>query len=420
MQTKREGAAAHGWRIVAAAFVLAMFGWGLGFYGPPVYLHAVREARGWPVAIVSTAVTVHFLAGAIAVANLPAVYRRYGVAIITKFGALALSLGVIGWAVAAAPWQLLAATLVSGIGWAATGAAALNAIVSPWFTRQRPAALSMAYNGASIGGVVFSPLWVVAISQFGFPLAAVMIGGVMALTVWVMSDRLFSRIPDEAASSADRGADGAAAPPLTSPQAKPLPGSSLWHDRSFLTLAAGMAFGLFAQIGLVAHLFSLLVPALGATAAGLAMGAATASAILGRTLVGWVMPAGADRRLVACISYVVQIAGAIALIFAAGTHVPLLVAGVLLFGAGIGNATSLPPLIAQVEFAKGDVLRVVALIVAVAQGGYAFAPLAFGLIREFAPRGAGADVGDVPLFFLAAAILQALAIVAFLLGRRHN
>ncbi len=180
MQTKCEGAAAYGWRIVAAAFVLAMFGWGLGFYGPPVYLHAVREARGWPVAFVSTAVTVHFLAGAIAVANLPAVYRRYGVAIITKFGALALALGVIGWAVAAAPWQLLAATLLSGIGWAATGAAALNAIVSPWFTRQRPAALSMAYNGASIGGVVFSPLWVVAISQFGFPLAAVTIGGVMA------------------------------------------------------------------------------------------------------------------------------------------------------------------------------------------------------------------------------------------------
>ena len=212
----------------------------------------------------------------------------------------------------------------------------------------------------------------------------------------------------------DAGVDGAAAPSITPAHAKPLPGSSLWHDRSFLTLAAGMALGLFAQIGLLAHLFSLLVPALGATQAGLAMGAATAAAILGRTLVGWTMPASADRRLVACISYVVQIAGAIALIFAAGTHVTLLVVGVLLFGAGIGNATSLPPLIAQVEFAKGDVLRVVALIVAIAQGGYAFAPLAFGLIREFAPRGIDADAGDVPLFFVAAAILQVLAIAAFL------
>jgi len=28
----------YGWRVVAAAFVLAIFGWGIGFYGPPVFL----------------------------------------------------------------------------------------------------------------------------------------------------------------------------------------------------------------------------------------------------------------------------------------------------------------------------------------------------------------------------------------------
>ena len=33
----------------------------------------------------------------------------------------------------------------------------LNAIVSPWFVRKRPAALGLAYNGGSIGGVIFSP-----------------------------------------------------------------------------------------------------------------------------------------------------------------------------------------------------------------------------------------------------------------------
>ena len=51
-----------------------------------------------------------------------------------------------------------------------------------------------------------------------------------------------------------------------------------------------MALGLFAQIGLITHLFSLLVPALGAQRAALAMGLATGSAIAGRTLVGWVSP----------------------------------------------------------------------------------------------------------------------------------
>jgi MFS family permease len=130
------------------------------------------------------------------------------------------------------------------------------------------------------------------------------------------------------------------------------------------------------------------------------------------------MPAGADRRLVAAASYAVQIAGSIAFILAAGTSVPLLIAGVVLFGAGIGNATSLPPLIAQVEFAEGDVPRVVASIVAISQATYAFAPAAFGLIREFAPRVPGVQEGAAPYLFAAAALVQALAIAALLAVRR--
>src|SRR5580698_1513281 len=104
----------YGWRIVAAAFVLAVFGWGLGFYGPPIYLHAVQEARGWSVTLTSAAVTVHFLFGAVVVANLPRLYHRFGVPVVTKAGAISLASGILGWAVAHQPWQLFLATLLSG------------------------------------------------------------------------------------------------------------------------------------------------------------------------------------------------------------------------------------------------------------------------------------------------------------------
>ena len=104
---------------------------------------------------------------------------------------------------------------------------------------------------------------------------------------------------------------------------------------------------------------------------------------------------------------------------AAGDNVPLLLLGVVLFGAGIGNATSLPPLIAQVEFAKDDVPRVVSLIISISQATYAFAPAAFGLIREFAPQLGAPSVGAAPWVFIAAALIQALAIVAFLAGRHR-
>ena len=400
----------YGWRIVGAAFLLAFFGWGLGFYGPPVYLHAVREARGFSLGVVSSAVTVHYLAGAIVVANVPALYRRFGLPAVTIVAAILLSVGIVGWALAATPWQLFAATLVSGAGWAAMGGVAINAVVSPWFVRARPAALGTAYNGASFAGLIFSPLWVAAISLLGFPTAAAIIGVVTIITVAVLANRYFVRTPQQMGIEPDGDAVGATAN-VTSPHARLLPGPALWRDFSFITLAAGSALSLFAQIGLITHLYSLLVPALGAEWAGLVMGIGTGAGMGGRMLVAWLMPANADRRLVACVSYAVQIVGTLLLIAAAGANIPLLLAGVLLFGVGIGNVTSMPPLIAQVEFVKDDVSRVVALVVAIGQATYAFAPAIFGFIREFA--GAGAVFGGAALVYL-------LAIAVLLVGRRRS
>jgi hypothetical protein len=399
----------YGWRVVGAAFVLAFFGWGLGFYGPPIYLHAVRETRGFSLAVVSSAVTVHYLAGAFVAANVPALYRRFGLPAVTGAAAALLAAGICGWAVAREPWQLFAATLVSGAGWAAMGGVAVNAVVSPWFVRTRPAALGTAYNGASFAGLIFSPLWVFAIAAMGFPPAAAVIGAATIVTVGLLARTFFARTPHQMGLAPDGDAPGVLAASVTSPRAKPLPGPLLWHDFKFITLATGSALSLFAQIGLITHLYSLLVPALGNEWAGLVMGIGTGAGMGGRMAVGWLMPAGADRRLVACISYAVQIAGTLALLAAAGANIPLLLLGVLLFGVGIGNVTSMPPLIAQVEFVKDDVPRVVALTVAIGQATYAFAPAAFGVIRE---------LSNGTYAFAAAALVYLLAIGVLLVGRR--
>lgn len=403
-----EPSSFYGWRVVAAAFVVAVFGWGVGFYGPPVYLEAVRQARGWPVALVSGAVTLHFLAGVLVIANLPALYRRFGLPRVTLGGAVLLALGVLGWALAQAPWQLYAATLLTGAGWPALGAAAVNAIVAPWFVKKRPAALSTAYNGASIGGVIFSPLWVALIGWGGFPLAATVVGLIMTATVATLAVSVLARTPESMGQKPDGETDNAigSATVTGAPSAAVL--VNPWRDPAFLTLAAGMALALFAQIGLIAHLVSLLAPTLGTQGAGLAAGLSTAAAILGRTLVGWFMPASAERRLVVSLSLLVQALGCGGLLLADGTSVPLLLAGVVLIGLGIGNATSLPPLVAQVEFAKADVARVVALLVATAQGAYAFAPAAFGLLRQAAPEAA---------VYVMAALVQISAVATYMGGR---
>ncbi len=339
------GGTFYGWLVVWAAFVVAMFGWGVGFYGPAIYLQTVQDTHGWSVGLASMAVTLHFLVGAFAVANLPRLHRRFGLPHVTIAGAGLLALGVIGWATAVTPWQLLLATLLSGSGWVALGAAGINAMVSPWFAQKRPAALAMAYNGASIGGVVFSPLWVALIAAYGFRAAALAVGVTMLLVVTILARSVLARSPQEMGLAPDGlrvctenvGEAKSARASTPVPANVPNPVSNLWRDPAFLTLACGMALGLFAQVGLIAHLYSLLVPSLGAQTAGFVFGLGTAAAILGRTAVGWTMRPGADRRRVAAASFGVQIVGGLCLAFAAGPHVPLLILGVFLFGLGIGQ-----------------------------------------------------------------------------------
>jgi hypothetical protein len=92
-----------GWHVVAAAFTIATFSFGVGYYGPSVFLSVLHEERGWPVSVVSAAITVHFLVSAILVMRLPEAHRRFGIAAVTLGGAAALVIGMFCWSVAEAP-----------------------------------------------------------------------------------------------------------------------------------------------------------------------------------------------------------------------------------------------------------------------------------------------------------------------------
>jgi hypothetical protein len=71
----------------------------------------------------------------------------------------------------------------------------------------------MAYNGASVGGIVFSPLWVAAIALREFPVAAPAIGVVTAVTVWLLADLTLSKTPRQMGLLPDGDAIAASAVP---------------------------------------------------------------------------------------------------------------------------------------------------------------------------------------------------------------
>ena len=102
--------------MVRAAFVLAAFGWGCGFYGPPIFVHAVQARTGWSLALVSWAVTLHHLAAALLVLRMPLLHARWGLAAVASGGMVAGAIGILGWSCAGEPWQLMLAAMVSGCG----------------------------------------------------------------------------------------------------------------------------------------------------------------------------------------------------------------------------------------------------------------------------------------------------------------
>jgi hypothetical protein len=155
---------------------------------------------------------------------------------------------------------------------------------------------------------------------------------------------------------------------------------------------------------------------LGEQGAGIAAGLATACAIAGRTALGWLLPSGANRRHATAANYALQLCGSLVLLSAGGASVTLLLLGVVLFGLGLGNATSLPPLVAQQDFAPADTARVVALVTAISQATYAFAPAVFGALRDVG----GATGSGAALLFITAALVQLAAAGTVLLGRQHE
>jgi predicted MFS family arabinose efflux permease len=276
---------------------------------------------------------------------------------------------------------------------------AISAMVAPWFDRDRPKALSIAYNGASVGGIVFA-LWVALIA-----LQSLIISIATATLLSPLALRFLSTAPQDLGLQPDGVQQAHAGQTAVKPI---LSRRQLLRDRRFVSISAAFALGLFAQIGLFAHLITRLAPDLGESGAALTISLTTVCAVLGRTLLGWLLGEH-DRRLAASVNFALQGSGVVLLVLGSGAAV--LVFGCMLLGFGVGNLISLPPMIAQKEFERGDVPTAVALITAINQAVFAFAPAIFGVVRDL--------TGEYAMAFAVAACLQLGATFIVLPGRRR-
>jgi len=244
----------HGWLVVGAAFLIALFGWGIGFYGPGIYLVALHERHGWPTSDISSAITAYYLLGAALMLFAGGIFERFGARRVISAGVTAMACGAILLPFTARPWQIYSAFAVMSFGWAAMSGAAINIIIAPWFEKRRGLAVSLAFNGASAGGIVIAPLLVFLIGRLNFTAALFCVAALMlAIVIPAAALVLRHKRPDER-DAADEGCDPTQAHrSALAPQLPPWQPFTVLRSCGFQSIALSLALGLTMQVGFLTH-----------------------------------------------------------------------------------------------------------------------------------------------------------------------
>jgi MFS family permease len=361
----------EGWRIVAVCFLVATFGWGLGFYGQSVYLAELQRSQGWPTSLISTATTFFYLFGALLVAFISEAVRSFGPRNCLLGGVVTMAAAAVLLGEVTAPWQLYAVNALLAFGWAGTSLGIITNTLGLWFDKKRGMAISLALNGASFGGIVGVPLLVAAIGRFGFSGAMTAAAATMLVLIVPVILIFVGRPPGHGSIAAELTAADAASASRIRAQA--------FRDVAFLTVSIAFALVLFAQVGFIVHLISFLDPLIGRERAAIAVAMLTAMAMAGRVLFSTVIDR-LNQRLASAISFASQ-AVALAIIIHSRNDL-VLIAACALFGFSVGNLITLPALIVQREFDPRSFGVLISLITAINQITYAFGPGIIGLLRD--------------------------------------
>jgi predicted MFS family arabinose efflux permease len=385
----------EGWRIVVVCFLVATFGWGLGFYGQSVYVAELHRLHGWPASLISSGTTFFYLFGALLVAFVSEAIRAFGPRNCLLAGVLALAAAAVSIGQVAEPWQLYLANAVLAFGWAGTSLGIITNTLGLWFDQKRGMAISLALNGASFGGIIGVPLLVAAIENFGFS-GAMIAAAIVMVVLMVPVILIFVRQPPIHSSAATAAAKPDA-PSATQIRARAL------RDAAFLTVSIAFALVLFAQVGFIVHLIAFLDPVIGREHAAIAVALLTAMAVIGRVLFSTVIDR-LNQRLASAISFVSQ-AVALAIIIHSRNDM-VLIGACALFGFSVGNLITLPALIVQREFDPRSFGVLISLITAINQVTYAFGPGVIGVVRDASGSYALPFYGCIGLELIAAVLIM--------------
>ncbi|GHE60575.1 MFS transporter [Camelimonas fluminis] len=195
------------WVIVAAGGLLGCVAVG-AMFSLPVFLRPMSQDTGWSITGISAAMTIGFLAMAVASLVWGGLSDRFGPRPVVLAGSivLAASLALASRAGSLVAFQLLFGVLVG----AATAAvfAPMMACVTGWFETQRGLAVSLVSAGMGMAPMTMSPLAAWLVTAYDWRVAMQIIAGIAA-ALMIPAALLVRRPPALEGAQAGAGADDA-------------------------------------------------------------------------------------------------------------------------------------------------------------------------------------------------------------------
>jgi MFS family permease len=142
----------------------------------PIFLKPIAEDMGWGRGAIAMALFMGALGTAVAAPIAGVIIDRIGARSVMTTGAVIIGSGLLAGSIVTELWQLYVAFAFIGCGLMAATVIPCSLIISNWFVSRRGMAMSGAFVGTSVGGMVMSPIANWIILNWGWRTAFVLSG----------------------------------------------------------------------------------------------------------------------------------------------------------------------------------------------------------------------------------------------------
>lgn len=373
----------YGWWIVVAAFLNLFFAVGVVYYGFPVFYPSIVDSLGFTRAQLTQGFLVGFVVAAILFGLLAGILiDRQGPRQVMRIGIWCVGAPLILMGSMTRLWHYYLCCIVEVFGFVLTGPIPNQVLISNWFQLKRGRAMGIAYLGLGIGGAVAPVLINSLIRNFGWRHALEIIGLLIIIVLFPISQWVIRSTPPDL----DLLADGIR---LTVPANGSARGSGelvdveirqIVHSRNFWLIVAGCTLTIGAIGGVIQHLILFLTgKGYSLTAASRVSSTLLFSSLAGRVIVGYFADRYSRKNVIALFYMVLAVA--IPLLFAAQKPDAIWTFA-LLFGFAMGADYMLIPLITADCFGLSALGKALSLIIMGYSLGQWFAPWLAGRIFD--------------------------------------